>query len=160
MRLVLGRDPAPVVEPSQGPPQKVDRVVKRLRLKTEVVAQTPPTEFRVSTFNVLGHSHTRPGGNKKGWASAVTRTRWAFSLLNSYGVDVVGLQEFEDLQVRTFQGQAGGAVEEEALVVRPAMGDQRRHGARDLGTIGTAITRDPAHLSLLARLAPGARCGP
>lgn len=101
--------PAPVTEPSQEPPQKVDRVVKRLRLKTEVVAQAPPTEFRVSSFNVLGHSHTRPGGNKKGWASAVTRTRWAFSLLNQYGVDVVGLQEFEDLQVRTFQGQAGGA---------------------------------------------------
>jgi endonuclease/exonuclease/phosphatase (EEP) superfamily protein YafD len=99
--------PAPVEEATSAAPQKVDRVVGQLRKKTQAVVQVPPTVFRVGTFNVLGHSHTRPGGNKKGWASSVARTGWAVDLLNAYHVDVVGLQEFEDVQARTFDARTG-----------------------------------------------------
>jgi murein DD-endopeptidase MepM/ murein hydrolase activator NlpD len=67
-----------------------------------------PTGFILATFNVLGHSHTRPGGNRKGWASSRTRMRWAVQLFDGYGVDVVGLQEFQPIQKRTFLGDSGG----------------------------------------------------
>lgn len=101
--------PAPTETARAPKPQKVDKVVGQLRKKTQDVAALPPTVFRVSTFNVLGHSHTRPGGNKKGWASSVTRTGWALNVLNNYNVDVVGLQEFEDTQARTFAARAGSS---------------------------------------------------
>lgn len=101
--------PAPTEESTSAKPQKVNKVVGQLRKKTQAVVQVPPTVFRVSTFNVLGHSHTRPGGNKKGWASSVARTGWAVDLLNAYDVDVVGLQEFEDTQARTFAARTGGS---------------------------------------------------
>ncbi len=64
-------------------------------------------EFILATFNVLGHSHTRPGGNKPGWASSSTRMRWAVDLLEEHRVDVVGLQEFQRPQERDFVRLAG-----------------------------------------------------
>lgn len=64
--------------------------------------------FVLATFNVLGNSHTVPGGNKPGWASGRTRTRWAIQLMDRYDVDVVGLQEFQRPQWRTFLANAGG----------------------------------------------------
>ncbi|GAW50423.1 MULTISPECIES: endonuclease/exonuclease/phosphatase family protein [unclassified Nocardioides] len=90
-------------------PQKVGKVGRALRHKTEKVVQQVPTQFRVSTFNVLGASHTGAGGNKRGWASAPTRMSYAVSVLRTYDVDVVGLQEFEESQYRSFVGQTGGA---------------------------------------------------
>jgi endonuclease/exonuclease/phosphatase family metal-dependent hydrolase len=90
-------------------PQKVGKVDRALRHKTEKVIQQVPTQFRVSTFNVLGASHTNPGGNKRGWAAAPTRMSYAVSVLRAYDVDVVGLQEFEDSQYRSFVGQTDGA---------------------------------------------------
>ena len=66
-----------------------------------------PTGFILATFNVLGHSHTKPGGNRQGWASSRTRMRWAVQLFDGYGVDVVGLQEFQPIQKRTFLGAVG-----------------------------------------------------
>ncbi len=96
--------PAPTIEP-----QKVGKVGRELRRKTQLVVQQPPTTFRVSTFNVLGASHTDAGGNKRGWAGASTRMAWAVSVLQSSGADVVGLQEFEESQYRTFAGRTAGA---------------------------------------------------
>ena len=90
-------------------PQGVGGAVQQLRSKSEAVAQAPTTVFRVSSFNLLGDSHTRPGGNRKGWASSVTRTGWAVDLLDAYRVDVVGFQEIEKIQVRTFESETGGA---------------------------------------------------
>jgi endonuclease/exonuclease/phosphatase family metal-dependent hydrolase len=58
---------------------------------------------------VLGASHTGTGGNKSGWADGSTRMGWAFSVVQSSGADVVGLQEFEVTQFQTLLGQAGGA---------------------------------------------------
>jgi hypothetical protein len=90
-------------------PQKVGKVGEQLRRKTQRAVKQVPTQFRVSTFNVLGASHTNPGGNKRGWAAAPTRMSYAVSVLRAYDVDVVGLQEFEDSQYRSFVGQTGGA---------------------------------------------------
>lgn len=95
--------PAPTIQP-----QKVGKVGRELRRKTQRVVQRPATTFRVSTFNVLGASHTNPGGNKRGWAGASTRMSWAVSVLRSSGADVVGFQEFEESQYRTFAGQTAG----------------------------------------------------
>lgn len=104
VRLHHPSRPAPTVAP-----QRVGKVEKALRRKTQSFVEQPPTTFRVSTFNVLGASHTSAGGNKKGWAAAGTRMAWAVSILRSYDVDVVGLQEFEQSQFRTFMAQTGGA---------------------------------------------------
>ncbi len=70
-------------------------------------ASTKGGEFTVATFNVLGHSHTRRGGNKPGWASSATRIRWTVQLLDQHGVDVVGLQEFQMPQRRRMLALAG-----------------------------------------------------
>ncbi|HEU5038826.1 MAG TPA: endonuclease/exonuclease/phosphatase family protein [Nocardioides sp.] len=94
---------APTVEP-----QQVGKVGKELRKKTQKVAAQEPTTFRVGTFNVLGASHTQPGGNKKGWAPATTRMAWATSILTSYDADVIGFQEFESPQVSTFLARTAG----------------------------------------------------
>ena len=64
-------------------------------------------DFIVATFNVLGHSHTVPGGNKPGYADSGTRMRWAVQLLDANAVDVVGLQEFQRPQKRRMLALAG-----------------------------------------------------
>jgi hypothetical protein len=71
-------------------------------------ASTRPTSFHVSSFNLLGHGHTVPGGNRKGWASGHTRMRWQVSLLRAHDVSVAGFQEFQAPQFNTFQAVAGG----------------------------------------------------
>lgn len=60
------------------------------------------TSFQVATFNVLGHSHTKPGGNRPGWESGPKRMRYATQLLEQTGVDLVGFQEFEPQQYAAF----------------------------------------------------------
>ena len=58
--------------------------------------------FRVASFNVLGASHTAPGGNKKGWAPASRRMVWAVQLLRGLRPDLIGFQELEVPQHRDF----------------------------------------------------------
>ena len=67
-----------------------------------------PTSFTVASYNVLGYGHTVRGGNRPGWADGHTRMRWATSLLQGRGVDVVGFQEFQVQQFSTFNAVAGG----------------------------------------------------
>lgn len=65
-------------------------------------------EFEVSSFNVLGSSHTAPGGTKPQMAPGGTRIGWAASLLTRHGVDVVGFQELQLDQARAFMRIRGG----------------------------------------------------
>lgn len=106
-----GTDSAPAsVEPE--PEQKVQKVREAKKLKRSIEwlrrGLADETTFRVATFNVLGDSHTRPGGNKKGWASSATRMGWTVSLLRSADIDVVGLQEFEAPQYNRFRSLMPG----------------------------------------------------
>jgi hypothetical protein len=59
--------------------------------------------FRVSSFNVLGWSHTEPGGDRPRMASGETRMRYTTELLDNHRVDVVGMQEFQPPQMATFR---------------------------------------------------------
>lgn len=65
------------------------------------------TCFRVATFNVLGANHTAPDGNRPGWERGRVRMRRAAALLDGLNVDVVGFQEFQPPQARTFRRLAG-----------------------------------------------------
>jgi endonuclease/exonuclease/phosphatase family metal-dependent hydrolase len=59
----------------------------------------PPASFTVSSFNVLGSSHTPPGGKR---AVGTTRIVWANQLLTRHHVDVVGFQELQRDQATKF----------------------------------------------------------
>lgn len=60
--------------------------------------------FVVASFNVLGASHTR---NSSRYAPASVRTPKQAALLNSYGADVVGLQEFQNANRNSFLASTG-----------------------------------------------------
>ena len=62
----------------------------------------PKLDFVLSSFNVLGSSHSAPGGTRSAMAPGTTRIRWVAGLLARHGVDVVGFQEFQLDQARTF----------------------------------------------------------
>lgn len=70
---------------------------------------TLPTVFRLSSFNILGFGHTKPGGNRKGWADGRTRMRWQIELLDERDIDLVGFQEFQPEQFETFTAEVGDA---------------------------------------------------
>jgi endonuclease/exonuclease/phosphatase family metal-dependent hydrolase len=72
---------------------------------------TRPTTFTISSFNVLGSSHT----GKKGAAAGPARAARAGALVRRKGVSVVGLQEFQSNQRGAFLSNAG-------MVAYPAEG--------------------------------------
>jgi hypothetical protein len=74
----------------------------------EEMASTP-AQFTISSFNVLGSSHTSGGGKRGRMASGPARIRTATQLINAHGVDVVGFQELQGDQYRAFLGASGGA---------------------------------------------------
>src|SRR3954453_16649412 len=97
----------PTLETIGGPSiAELAEAVTRL-LHTDPAA--PPAQFTVSSFNILGASHTDHGGNKPGYASGAQRTAWALQLLRAYHVDVVGLQESESTQIAAFNRLTGSA---------------------------------------------------
>lgn len=66
-----------------------------------------PTQFTISSLNVLGAGHTAPGGNRPGWASGAKRMKWQTELMEEHGVDVIGLQEFQLPQLKKFEELLG-----------------------------------------------------
>lgn len=79
-------------------------------------------DFTVASLNVLGHDHTKPGGNKPGWASSYRRMAAAKKVMNGHGVDVVGLQEFEPPQRREFQRLSPGWAQYPGIKAPPRSG--------------------------------------
>lgn len=71
-------------------------------------AAARPTMFRVATFNVLGASHTRKGGDSRIKRSYAERLPHAMRLLEHHQVEVVGFQEFEPPQRDLFDRLGGG----------------------------------------------------
>jgi hypothetical protein len=64
----------------------------------------PPTlEFVISTFNVLGASHTSPTGKDPGRASGPVRAVRAAELIRRHGADVIGFQELQRSQLLTLR---------------------------------------------------------
>jgi hypothetical protein len=68
------------------------------------------TTFKVSSFNVLGaiHTSTKRSAHPR-WPSGGSRMGRAVGMLRANDISVVGLQEFEVPQYRTFLGVTGGA---------------------------------------------------
>jgi hypothetical protein len=77
------------------------------------------TQVRIATFNVLGASHT---GGRGGYSSGVQRTKHVVKLLQKHHVQVVGFQEMQTSQMRTFQRRTDGA-----YATYPGL-----HGRRDI----------------------------
>jgi hypothetical protein len=68
---------------------------------------TPPTAtITVSSFNVLGASHTPAGSSR---ASGTTRIVWAKQLLDQHHVQVAGFQEMQAVQYTKFAQLAGSS---------------------------------------------------
>lgn len=107
---------APSAQPASGPQARLKpgmltgpRVVLKPKPKPKPQFRTVgAASFTVASFNVLGHSHTVPGGNRPGYASSRTRMGLALDALYGRGVEVVGLQEFQAAQFHNLMGRAGG----------------------------------------------------
>ena len=98
------RSPAPTLSPAPLAPD-VKGLLKKTRLEVERNSVVTTT-FRVSSFNVLGASHTSSGGRHARFASGQVRMSYAVGLLNGTGIDVAGLQEFQPIQHGVFASQA------------------------------------------------------
>jgi endonuclease/exonuclease/phosphatase family metal-dependent hydrolase len=73
---------------------------------------TEPTDFRVTSFNILGGSHTAPGGKKARMDSGTVRMGYTVQLLDHWTIDVAGLQELQVSQfeeLRRLRGSEWGA---------------------------------------------------
>lgn len=70
-----------------------------------------PSRFRSATFNLLGHGHTAPGGDRPNWADGRQRMEWAVKLLDRHGISVAGFQEFQTEQHAKFKSLVGDSWE-------------------------------------------------
>ncbi|HEU4811497.1 MAG TPA: endonuclease/exonuclease/phosphatase family protein [Nocardioides sp.] len=118
-------DPLPTARPT-AKPQQVVRAGKALARVVETPepelpdVEIPTTaEFTVSSFNVLGASHSDAGGTSARFSSGETRMGYTVQLLRQYGIDVVGFQEFETEQYNSFKRQTGA---EYGVYPGPALG--------------------------------------
>ncbi|WP_175507494.1 endonuclease/exonuclease/phosphatase family protein [Nocardioides terrae] len=87
------------------PPQPGSQASSLAQSAQSVAAS--PSIFRIATFNVLGASHTRKGGDSFIKTPYDTRMSDAVRILANHAVDVVGFQEFEPPQAQAFQRQMG-----------------------------------------------------
>jgi hypothetical protein len=71
-------------------------------------ALPPVASFTMASFNVLGSSHTGPGGHSAGMAPGPQRIGGVLTLLASHDISVAGLQEFQPNQRAAFANRAGG----------------------------------------------------
>jgi hypothetical protein len=114
-RAQARRAPAAVAPPQAVVPalRFMDRILTLPEMKRKFAKKnlhlvhanpTRPTTFTISSFNILGSSHT----SKKGSAAGPSRAARAGALVRRKGVSVVGLQEFQSNQVGPFLSGAGG----------------------------------------------------
>lgn len=72
-------------------------------------ASSAPFSITVGSFNVLGSQHTAPGGSRRSFPPASTRSVGAVNRMFDHGVDIVGMQELQDDQLRAVQSRTGFA---------------------------------------------------
>jgi hypothetical protein len=70
---------------------------------TPTPAPPPTLDFTLTTFNVLGASHTARGGTHHGFASGRARANGAAALIAKHRSDVVGFQELQGPQLAALQ---------------------------------------------------------
>jgi endonuclease/exonuclease/phosphatase family metal-dependent hydrolase len=70
--------------------------------------RTVTTDVVISSFNVLGASHTAGKRNKRGFAKGKVRAKYAAQAIQQRGVDLVGLQELERPQALTLVDRLPG----------------------------------------------------
>ncbi len=84
---------------------------RRLKRRGLVLVDGPPPAmdlfFKVASFNILGASHTRGPNRRKRFAGAEARMPGQIQMLESKGVTVAGLQEFQAPQVNSFLARVG-----------------------------------------------------
>lgn len=120
-------NPYPEVSPSVAPPQPSGSgapgapgsapggssapgsAAQSLAQQAQSLAAHQPAVFRVATLNVLGSSHTSARGDESGRPAGAWRIGRSLQVLAAHQVSVVGLQEFETIQARTFLAQSRGA---------------------------------------------------
>ena len=115
-----GKETSAGAEPEHVEPEQLAESVRKFRaaqrrLAARVSRQveeaerrvTAPFEFQVASYNVLGDSHTGPGGNKGGFPDGGPRMDMSIAALRNNGIDVVGFQEFEQSQYGMFTSRAG-----------------------------------------------------
>ena len=78
---------------------------KRAKRAKAAKAARRSASFTVSSFNVLGATHT---GKGTGWRRGTVRVGWARRLLSKHDVDVVGLQEMQWDQLVRFKKLSRG----------------------------------------------------
>lgn len=91
-----GEPTGPATEPSTEPAVEIPSVPAADPVRRD-------TRFVVGSFNVLGHRHTVPSGNRPRFADSRVRMVGAVSLLRDTDVSVAGLQEFHRVQLWAFQ---------------------------------------------------------
>lgn len=94
-RLVV---PTPV--PSASPGALPSRLRPPTRPRLRPAEELPGLEFTLSSFNVLGASHTSGANARPGFASGTVRAGWAAELLRRHQADVIGFQELQVPQLR------------------------------------------------------------
>jgi hypothetical protein len=72
------------------------------------MALPPIARFNVASFNLLGSSHTGPGGHSPRLASGPQRLNGALRILAQHQITVVGFQEFQPNQRAAFRNRARG----------------------------------------------------
>ncbi len=96
--VTLTASPTPSVGPT-GP------VIATPSLPAPVPTPLPPPtlDFTLSSFNVLGASHTSGRGKRPGMASGAVRAVRAAELIRRHGSDVIGFQELQSSQLNTLR---------------------------------------------------------
>jgi hypothetical protein len=119
-------------------------------------ALADPVDFVVSSFNVLGSSHT--GGGSR-YAAGPTRARYAAQLVLSHHVEIVGFQELQRNQMNVLNGIIGdryamfpGASMSERDSVNSIAWDMTKWEATDSSTVTIPYFRGSPRQMPLVRL--------
>lgn len=105
---------APVEQPPVEQPPVVlpPEFLEAVEAESQTVARgvaAGPFSFGLTSFNILGSNHTKPGADKENFAPGTLRTEWAVSYLENVPNDVIGFSEIQRDQLSTFMRATGNA---------------------------------------------------
>ena len=100
--VTITAKPTPTKKPKPKPKPKPKKQAKK---KQKPPPPPPQLDFTLTTFNVLGASHTRRHG--RGMASGSVRAGRAVAILSRHGTDVAGFQELQGSQLAVLERHTG-----------------------------------------------------